>query len=351
MNLEIEEISCMAKEQRAIDLAMGTWEEGVLAGAPKEFPGGRELANYGPSHGIEEFLEAVASSNGCDPSEVLPTPGATTGLGVVLMALRQPRVVVGNPTYPGFLHTSKQLGCDVVSLSPSRPGKKFGSVDWEAVQETLLPGDLLVMADPDNPTGRVFEMEDYEVAQEICKQVDAWFFIDRTYDEFAIDRPSAKLCDAMGDRLIFGGSVSKTLGASLRIGWIVSRNQELLRDSERTIRSLLVSVCPVMQLLVASHLREDRSSLQHLVRENHDHAFRILSEFGLTPRRSEGGLFICAHVDDPWSAFHALRDRGVMSVPSDVFQAAGETRGGFLRLCLARKANTIFQVEENLLGD
>jgi aspartate aminotransferase len=90
----------------------------------------------------------------------------------------------------------------------------------------------ILVCNPNNPTGYLYSKEEMEVLRDIVKKHDLYLIADEVYREFVYDgkkQYSAMNLEGIDDNVILIDSVSKRYSAcGIRIGWMVSRNKELM---------------------------------------------------------------------------------------------------------------------------
>jgi GntR family transcriptional regulator/MocR family aminotransferase len=180
---------------------------------------------YGDPRGVIELRSALAEYLGrvrgvvADPDRVVVTSGYTQGLGLVCRALALAgarRVALEDPSNPEDAMVATRAG-----LEPIRIGVDAGGIRLED----------LIRADPDavvltpahqNPTGVVLAGERREALLAWLRRRRA-VAIEDDYDaEYRYDRAAIGALQGLDpDRVVYAGSLSKTLAPALRLGWLV----------------------------------------------------------------------------------------------------------------------------------
>lgn len=118
----------------------------------------------------------------------------------------------------------------------------------EMVQET--EPKLVVINNPNNPTGALWDNSILEQFVEICKEYDAYFFCDEVYCPlFHSVKDQTKIPKSIVsfgyDKCISTGSMSKAFSlAGVRTGWIITKNKQLVKDlfSKRDYNTISLSM-------------------------------------------------------------------------------------------------------------
>jgi aspartate/methionine/tyrosine aminotransferase len=161
--------------------------------------------------------EAVARSFGVAADEVMVTVGASEADLLAVLALAGPgaHVVVERPAYHALLAPAISLGCRITRADR-------GTTFVERVTQALTrETKLVLLANPNNPTGDLLSPRDLAALGDAAARVGAWVVVDEVFADAteAGDRP-ARLAH---ERILSVNSLTKCLGFSpLRVGWIVA---------------------------------------------------------------------------------------------------------------------------------
>ncbi len=136
-----------------------------------------QVNGYGPSYGIPELRAAIAASeqgktNGgwsCRPEDVYVTAGVTEALNLLFAAVLEPGDVVlsPGPHYPPYLAYPQLYGARTVEyrLDPEEGWR----IDLDDLASKLDHSvRLLVLIDPNNPTGSVLRPEEVDAVMTLA---------------------------------------------------------------------------------------------------------------------------------------------------------------------------------------
>ena len=297
------------------------------AGASYDAPPGlatlrRQLARRSLSWGLS-----------LDEGEFVTTIGAMEALHLALRAVAKAgdTVAVETPTYFGLLQLVEEMGLRAVEI-PAHPRT---GMDLEALEEVLKRAPVAaILATPNfcNPLGALMPDASKEKLVGLCTLYDVPLIEDDIYGDLAFDgsRPRpAKAFDRDG-RVLLCGSVSKTLAAGYRIGWIAAgRYQSTI---ERLKFSHSVATPTLLQMAVAEylerggydrHLRVLRSRFATQVQRFRE---EIAATFPAGTRVSEpqGGFVLWVELPGDVSALELQAralERGVAIAPGSIFSA------------------------------
>lgn len=210
-------------------------------------PAGTALG-YGHTEGSPLLRERVAALYpGASAADVLVTSGSAEANFIACWTLIEPgdRVVVVTPTYGQTPGLAKGLGAEVVELS------LIERLGWQpepgAAEEVIRPGTkLVVVTNPNNPTGAVLAPPAITEIVEAAQDVGAWILADEVYAGAELSgQPTATLF-GQAERVVATASLSKAYGLpGLRIGWLVAdtrcRDEMWARKDYTTIAPSVLS--------------------------------------------------------------------------------------------------------------
>jgi aspartate/methionine/tyrosine aminotransferase len=179
---------------------------------------------YGAIEGSERLRAAIAAlyiSQGTD--NIVTTHGAIGANALVHETLVEPgdRVISIKPTYQQHYSIPESFGADVAIL-PLREANGF-LPDPAELRRLAGPGTkLIVLNNPNNPTGALMDRARLEEIVAIAAACGAWLLCDEVYrgTEQEGEAVTASIAD-LYDKGISTGSMSKAFSlAGLRLGWI-----------------------------------------------------------------------------------------------------------------------------------
>lgn len=208
--------------------------------ANKEGP----VVAYGPASGTRECREAAAAfhartSAGLTSDHAIVTQGGSEAILFSLMALCDPGddVIVPEPYYTNYNGFATAAGARVTPIRTTLDDG-FALPSDAALDAVVTPRTrALLFSNPGNPTGAVYDEASIRRVAQWAARRGLWLIADEVYRSiFFTARPpfSALQLDEHRDRVIVIDSTSKTFSScGLRIGFLISRNLELMEKIER----------------------------------------------------------------------------------------------------------------------
>ncbi|HTS03189.1 MAG TPA: pyridoxal phosphate-dependent aminotransferase, partial [Thermoanaerobaculia bacterium] len=208
--------------------------------------------------------------------------------------------------------------------------------EWE---EALTPKTRVVLlCNPNNPTGTVYSREEILLAAEFCRDHGLFFVCDEVYREFLYDgRESVSALSLAGfeDEVVVVDSLSKRFSAcGIRLGALVTRNADVAGACNRMAQGRL-SPPGLAQVIAPGALELGPEYYRGVVTEyqkRRDTLFEGLSRIpGVFLRKPEGAFYFVARIpvtdSDDFAAW-LLRDfqkdgRTVMVAPASGFYVTG----------------------------
>ena len=175
--------------------------------------------------------EIAALYDGIDPDEVLVFAGAEEGIFCLANVLLGPgdHAVVTWPGYQSLYEVARATGADV-TLHELREDADW-RIDLDQLRRQVTPSTRLIVVNaPHNPTGMLPDRGTFDALVTITEETGAHLLLDEVYRFLEFD-PADRLptgADAT-ERGISLGVMSKSFAmAGLRIGWLATRDRELL---------------------------------------------------------------------------------------------------------------------------
>ncbi|MFC4348752.1 PLP-dependent aminotransferase family protein [Kordiimonas lipolytica] len=317
-----------------------------IAGRVWRHAGTSELEHNDPA-GYRPLREAIASylqtARGvlADADQIMITTGLQQGLKFVAESIipHDRTLILEDPGYPGILRTAESLPHKVAFTQVDNSGAVVPARSREA------PGMLLVTPSRHYPLGSTMPVSRRLELLEWARETGAYILEDDYDSEFRYGgRPVQSLQGLDGGRhVIYGGSFSKSLFLSLRIGYLVlppSMASRVIRHREQTESFPPLSDQMILERFIADghfarHLRRLRSIHKERLQCFFDTASECLAPyFTLLP--TDAGLHVVglaapslAHMDDRKLAAAAHR-AGLGAVPLSASYSHAKPQKGLL---------------------
>ena len=204
------------------------------------------LTNISSSRGLPELRQAMAvklvARNGrsIDPDgDILVTPGSKMGLYEAINAYieRGDEALVLEPTWVSFSQQVEMAEGIPVAVPLSEEEEYY--ITYERLKEYVTPqSKMLIINNPNNPTGRVYTLEELEAVARVVIEHDLLVVCDETYEYFTYDGNShltIATLEGMAERTLTSYTFTKAYSmAGWRLGCIVAQAESagtLAQDS------------------------------------------------------------------------------------------------------------------------
>lgn len=186
-----------------------------------------------------------------DPSEIIYTTGVVPAISAIIKALTVPgdHVIIQTPVYNCFFSSIKNNDC-VASENTLIYKDNTYFIDFEDLERRASDpiAKLLLLCNPHNPSGRVWNYQELIQIYEICKKHNVTVVSDEIHCELVypphVYIPWGSLSEEIAECSVICTSASKSFNiAGLQIANIMCRNKEMREKIDRAIN--VNEVCDV----------------------------------------------------------------------------------------------------------
>ena len=151
-----------------------------------------ERSESGRTRTVDAFVERMADlySWSIERDDVREWNDVVQSIQAHLHAICSPgdRVVFHTPAYPPFFHALEETGCELLAVPAEFDGDDVG-FDHDRLDEELSrkPARVLLLCNPQNPTGRVFTRTELEHLVDIAVRHDLVIISDEIHSDIVFD--------------------------------------------------------------------------------------------------------------------------------------------------------------------
>ncbi len=223
---------------------------------------GARVHQYDDVEGVPELRDELARLGrdqgfATSPDEIVTATGAAQALSLVARALLRPGDIaaVESPTFPGSLNSIRATGASMMPVPVDDDG-----LDVDALAQLVRRRQIkLVCLQPrlHNPTGRDLSPERRGRLIELARREGFFIVEDGVYADLRFEgEPLRALRESAPDHVIYVSSLSKTVSAGLRAGWIAATGPVLERIVAQK-RSAMLNTPSITEFALARFLAED----------------------------------------------------------------------------------------------
>ena len=358
-------MSKLAVEHNAINLSQGF----------PNFPVDSQLTNilqristdsihqYAPMAGYPPLLLKIGALTekcyGRSPNpekEVLVTAGATQAIFTIIQALVNSgeEVVILDPSYDCYEPPVILTGAKSIRV----PLNDDFTPNWERIGHSITSKTkLLIINNPHNPSGRVFNETDFVALEAIMDKFPNLILLsDEVYEYITFEKKhiSINTREKIINRSVIVSSFGKTFHITgWKIGYVIAP-ENLMIEIKKVHQFLVFCVNSVAQVALSEYLDKiDVTQLGSFYQDKRDLFQNLMktSRFDFLP--SEGSYFQVAsytkisHETDVEFTKRLVQEFGVATIPISVFNANQQDQQ-LIRFCYAKDSETLTQAAERL---
>jgi aspartate/methionine/tyrosine aminotransferase len=261
-------------------------------------------------------------------------PGTMIGIYAVMewASRKSGNVAIINPIYPPIHKHAEETGNKIKWINLDI--KDSWHLDPEKLKENINSDTkLLVLNNPNNPTGTVFNDIDIKLISDLAEDFNFTCFVDELYYPLMFQNHNhvslASLAGLHGRSISLHG-FSKTYGlAGWRSGFLFIDHPDL-KQIKYIIEQLLVSPSPIASSVMEFALSEQavkkwQNSFNKQIELNTNMAVELLNDSGFKCIKPEGTFFVFPNINRNGTVFRnpLLEHYGVEIVPGSEFGPAG----------------------------
>ncbi len=328
-----------------------------------------DINQYTITWGARKFRDALASKTrqflgiDVDPErEITVVCGSTEGMVASMLGLINPgdEVIIFEPFYENYGPDTIISGAKARYVELRRPDWSFDPAELAAAFNDRTKA--IIVNTPNNPTGKVFTIEELEQIAWHCQKWNALAITDEIYEHILYDgrkHVSIITVDGMRDRTVVVNSLSKSYSVTgWRVGWVIAAPH--LSDSIRKVHDFLTvgAAAPLQDAgVVAVGLPEvyyRKLAADYTVRR--DRLIGILREAGFDVMVPEGAYYLMCGISN-WDipsdvdfCRYLIEKIGVAAVPGSSFFKNPESGRDLIRFTFCKSEETLALAEARLKG-
>jgi methionine aminotransferase len=358
----------MAREYGAINLSQGfpdfNCSHRLIERVNHHMEKGKN--QYAPMPGILKLREALADkveelygAQFNPDTEITITAGATQALYTAITAFVHPgdEVIVFEPAYDAYGPVIEYNAGKPVYINMRHPDYR---INWDEVQDAISDKTrMIIINSPHNPTGAVLSPEDIKHLIQIVQDTGIFIVSDEVYEHIIFDdirHESVARYPELIDRSLIISSFGKTYHTTgWKIGYCLAP-QHIMTEFRKLHQFITFAVNTPVQWAFADFIK-DNSHYEQL-REFYQHKRDLLknlitgSRFRILPCKGTYFQMVdyeqISQVPDMAFAQQLIREHKIATVPISPFYESARNARHVLRLCFAKKDDTLKKAAEVL---
>jgi len=328
------------------------------------------FTGYTEAAGIPELRRAIADylnqeyNAGVSEKNVIVTTGAKTAILLAIASVASPgrEIIIPEPTYYAYSQVAKMFGAKPVYVPMEWSRDRGFALDVQKIVEKINENTAaVVINNPNNPTGTVYNKRDIELLIDETKRRNVALISDEVYEKFVYDSSFTSISSFEGwlENGILVNSFSKTFSMTgWRLGYLVAH--EKVASKLVTLAVNVYSCAPsFVQKAGVAALKGDWAPVRQMIeefRERRDLLYSLISRLpGFEPNLPQGAFYMFpriqklleeASMTEEEFSDRLLEEAGVVVVPGTAFpDKAGR---GFIRFSYATSRENIIEGVERI---
>ena len=175
------------------------------------------LTHY-PDPDCAELCAAIACGDGVPAEQIVVGNGSSEILFAIARACAPGRVVIPVPSYVDYAAAAHSAGRETVLL-PLCESQGF-ALDWESLESQLRPGDVVLLGQPNNPTG--LALDTARLLHAAAAHPETTWVLDESFAGF-IDGYRSPLAQRPANLLVVRSFTKLYAIPGLRLGYAIAR--------------------------------------------------------------------------------------------------------------------------------
>lgn len=320
---------------------------------------------YEITWGARGFREALAEKQQkrmdipIHPEEnIVVTCGSTEAMITAMISVCEvgDAVAIFSPFYENYVADTVLCGARPIYIPLEPPQFTF---DTNKLEDAFKEGaKALILCNPSNPIGKVFDREELTIIADLAKKYDAYVITDEVYEHIVYE-PHEHIYMAslpgMFERTISCSSLSKTYSITgWRLGYVIG-HKEVIDNCKKVHDFLTVGAAAPLQRAATVGLKfnqEYYGELTKLYTRKRGLFLKGLDDIGLPYHKPEGAYYVMVDISefgyksDIQFATELIQKVGVATVPGSSFFKEDENR--YIRFHFAKKEETLMMALEKL---
>lgn len=251
-------------------------------------------------------------------SNIIPTNGVVTSLYYAINFLKDKTegIIVQTPVYNPFYSVIQDNGKKIVENKLIK-NDNFYTMNFQELDKQLETNKILILCNPQNPTGRVFTYDEIEKVVRLAKKHNAYILSDEIHCDVILDGhkfTSVNKFASEYENMIVFTSISKSFGlAGLKTSNVIIKDEKLADEFRAFLATKYISSGNIFGLVAVKAAYNHSEAWLDKQNKHLTNTFRLLKEY-LNKKHPEVG------VTKTEGTFLAWLDLSFLGMPCEVMQ-------------------------------
>ncbi len=305
-----------------------------------------DMVSMYPDPEYKELKGVISEYCSCNFEDILLGSGATELISAFIDSINPKKALLISPAYSEYERSLKRIGCEIVKYFAKKE-LEF-KIDLNDLKKEIKKGeyDLVVICNPNNPTGFAFEKEEIK---ELLKYTKTFFMVDETYVEFTdTSKYSAThLVDKYKNIFVIRGTSKFFSTPGIRLGYGLISNEEI---KEKISHKLDLWNINIFADLMGEIMFKDKEYIENTISymtEERKYLYDRLREINsLNVYESKGNFILCEIKESDITAkdlYDELLKEGIVIRNCSSFEGLSDK---FFRVCILKHEENELLIQE-----
>ncbi|WP_033154209.1 pyridoxal phosphate-dependent aminotransferase [Pseudobutyrivibrio ruminis] len=289
-----------------------------------------------PDRDYMQLRQCIADYCSTEVENIIVGNGSTELISLFIQIQQPKKALILGPTYSEYEREIALCGGKTIYY-PLREENDFILNPAHFISKLSEDIDMLIICNPNNPTGTAINVHDMRLILDACKESDIFVMVDETYVEFAenVKEISAvSLTRTYTNIAILRGTSKFFAAPGLRLGYAICSNSDLMqimnqRKDPWSINSIAV-IAGTLMFTDEDYIQETRD----LIKSERDRLFKLFEESSrFKPFKPQGNFMLLKILEDDITSgdlFDRCIRQGLMIRDCSTFPYLGEK---YIRIC------------------
>lgn len=267
-------------------------------------------------------------------------------------------VIVLEPAYDSYIPNIEMNGARAIPVPLSAPDF---NVDWDKVQQAITAKTKAIIVNtPHNPTGAIWQKEDWDTLAGLVRGTDIIIVSDEVYEQLVFDGQqhySVLQHPELRERSFAIYSFGKVFNnTGWKIGYCIA-SAEFTKAFRQVHQFMTFAVNTPAQYALAQHLNNEANAPVHIMmQQKRDYFLELIKQTPFTIHQPTSGSYFqvasyerISHLPDMEFAQWLTKEYGVATIPVSAFYK-NKKDDKIIRFCFAKKEETLRLAIERLGG-
>ena len=233
-----------------------------------------------PDRDYVQLRQCMAEYCGTETENIIVGNGSTELISLFIQIQQPKKALVLGPTYSEYEREIALCGGKTIYY-PLREENDFILDPKHFISKLTEDIDMLIICNPNNPTGTAINIHDMRLILDACKECDIFVMVDETYVEFAenIKEISAvSLTRTYTNIAILRGTSKFFAAPGLRLGYAICSNSDLMQTMNRQKDPWSINSIAVIAGTLMFNDEKYINETKNLIKTERERLYKLFSE-------------------------------------------------------------------------